>query len=319
MVFFGSEVGVVVALAQLSSSVVASLSVSVPLVLPALPPALVVVAPVTVGSPGFYADDFRSVPFAVGTTLGGGHVALQEAVCALVAHHGVDVVVGALPTNQEGVINSGRGSAKHCSLLADVGQIIVAGHVVPFAVLVSNHNHAVFSSSEEVVRLVFTPVLILQVHLVGPLKVVLHCAIVQPDPGVVVAQTSDEVLLGHAVDAGQVTAVLPAVLLGVLPGVSAGEVPVAVAVKLPPRVLAALGVFFTSSSTVAGQTKTHKGVDLIDAGSSILAWIRLAVVNVDLAALSREALRTIATIAITFLQAAPAVETRVGLARVILH
>lgn len=58
----------------------------------------------------------------------------------------------------------------------------------------------------------------------------------QPPP------TSDEVLLGQAVDARQVAAVLPAVLLGVLPGVSPGEVPVAVAVELPPRVLAALSV-----------------------------------------------------------------------------
>ncbi len=54
--------------------------------------------------------------------------------------------------------------------------------------------------------------------------------------------TSDEVLLGQAVDAGQVAAVLPAVLLGILPGVSPAEVPVAVAVKLPPCVLAALRV-----------------------------------------------------------------------------
>lgn len=58
----------------------------------------------------------------------------------------------------------------------------------------------------------------------------------QPPP------TSDEVLLGQAVDAGQVSAVLPAVLLGVLPGVSPAEVAVAVAVELPPCVLAALGV-----------------------------------------------------------------------------
>lgn len=54
--------------------------------------------------------------------------------------------------------------------------------------------------------------------------------------------TSDEVLLGEAVDTSQVAAVLPAVLLSILPGVSAAEVPVAVAVELPPRVLAALGV-----------------------------------------------------------------------------
>lgn len=54
--FFGSEVAVVVALAQLSS-VVPSISVAVPLVLPALPPALVVVATVAVGSPGWWSKN----------------------------------------------------------------------------------------------------------------------------------------------------------------------------------------------------------------------------------------------------------------------
>lgn len=38
--------------------------------------------------------------------------------------------------------------------------------------------------------------------------------------------------------------------------------------------------FFTCSSTIAGKTKADKGVDLIDAGASVLAWIGLAVVNV---------------------------------------
>lgn len=61
----------------------------------------------------FYADDFWPVPLAVGATLGGGHMALQEAVGALVARHRVDVVVGALPTNQEGVVHGRRGSAQH--------------------------------------------------------------------------------------------------------------------------------------------------------------------------------------------------------------
>lgn len=64
----------------------------------------------------FYADDFRPVPLAVGTTLSSGHMALQEPIGALVAHHGVDVIVGALPTNQEGVIHSGWGSTKHCRM-----------------------------------------------------------------------------------------------------------------------------------------------------------------------------------------------------------
>lgn len=61
-------------------------------------------------------------------------------------------------------------------------------------------------------------------------------------PNLPTALTPDEILLGFAVDAGQMAAVLSAVLFGVLPGVSAAEIPVAVAVKLPPRVLTTLCV-----------------------------------------------------------------------------
>lgn len=43
-------------------------------------------------------------------------MALQEALGALVADDGVDVIVGALPANQEGVIYRRRGSAKHWSI-----------------------------------------------------------------------------------------------------------------------------------------------------------------------------------------------------------
>lgn len=45
-----------------------------------------------------------------------------------------------------------------------------------------------------------------------------------------------------------------------------------------PRIVTV--TFFTRGSTVAWQTKADKGVDLIDAGASVLAWIGLAVVNV---------------------------------------
>lgn len=61
--------------------------------------------------------------------------------------------------------------------------------------------------------------------------------------------TSDEVLLGRAVDARQVAVVFPAVLLGVLPRVSPAEVTVAVAVELPPSVVAALCVWVGVQNT----------------------------------------------------------------------
>lgn len=47
-----------------------------------------------------------------------------------------------------------------CAFLADVGQVVVAGHVVPLAILMGNGHHAVLASCEEVVRLALPPVLI---------------------------------------------------------------------------------------------------------------------------------------------------------------
>lgn len=46
------------------------------------------------------------------------------------------------------------------------------------------------------------------------------------------------------------------------------------------RMFVNIVTFLTCSSSITGQTKTDKGVDLINAGSSVLAWIRLAVINV---------------------------------------
>lgn len=47
-----------------------------------------------------------------------------------------------------------------CSFLADVGQVVVAGHVVPLAVLVSDGHRAVLPACKKVIWLVLPPVLI---------------------------------------------------------------------------------------------------------------------------------------------------------------
>lgn len=59
-----------------------------------------------------------------------------------------------------GVFHSGRGPTQYCAFLADVGQVVVAGHVVPLAVLMGNGHHTVLPSCEEIVRLALPPVLI---------------------------------------------------------------------------------------------------------------------------------------------------------------
>lgn len=47
-----------------------------------------------------------------------------------------------------------------CAFLADVGQVVVAGHVIPLAILVSDGHHTVLPACEEVIRLVLPPVLV---------------------------------------------------------------------------------------------------------------------------------------------------------------
>lgn len=56
-----------------------------------------------------------------------------------------------------------RSCKRHFStgaFLADVGQVVVAGHVIPLAVLMGNGHHAVLPACKEVIRLVFSPVLV---------------------------------------------------------------------------------------------------------------------------------------------------------------
>lgn len=49
---------------------------------------------------------------------------------------------------------------KHtCALLTDIGEVVVAGNVVPAPALMCNHHHTVLPTREEIVRLIFPPVL----------------------------------------------------------------------------------------------------------------------------------------------------------------
>lgn len=46
-----------------------------------------------------------------------------------------------------------------CALFTREGQVVIAGHVIPLALLVPDHHHAVLSGGKEVVGLVGAPVL----------------------------------------------------------------------------------------------------------------------------------------------------------------
>lgn len=168
-----------------------------------------------------------------------------------------------------GILDRRWGPTQYCALLADVGKVVVARHIVPLSILVGNGHHTVLPTCKEVIRLAFPPVLVHQIITVCPLKVVLHCSVIQSNPGIVMTKTINKVLFSGGDDAAQVCAVLSAVFLCILPGVSVGEVPIAVAVKLLPAMLAAFNIFLACVSSVAGQAKTEEGINLVDASASI--------------------------------------------------
>lgn len=297
-----SIVGGVVFGSVLAVCVLSPLHVCLSSVSPVVPTlsalAVAVVAAVPVGSPRLCADDLGPVPGAIGPATRGGDVALVETFGTLVTHHRMDVIMGPSTANQMGILHSGRGSTQHCAFFADVGQVIVAGHVVPLSLLMGDGHHTVLSAREEVIRLALPPVLIHQVIGVSPLEVLLHGAIIQANPGVIMAQSIDEVLLGDRGDTAEVGALLSAVLLCILPGVSVREVPVAVAMELPPSMLTTLNILLTGVSCIAGQTEADERVDLVDAGASVETRVGLAVIHVDLTVLPCETLWAVTAVAL---------------------
>lgn len=53
------------------------------------------------------------------------------------------------------------GWRRTCALFTDIGEVVVAGHVVPAPTLMCHHHHTVLPAREEIVWLVLSPVLIL--------------------------------------------------------------------------------------------------------------------------------------------------------------
>lgn len=48
-----------------------------------------------------------------------------------------------------------------CAFLAGEGEVVVAGNVIPLAVLMPDHHHTILPGGEETVRLIRSPVFIL--------------------------------------------------------------------------------------------------------------------------------------------------------------
>lgn len=155
---------------------------------------VVMVSSHSVGPSGFGADNLGPVPLAIAPAPDDGHVALGKSFITLVAYSGMHIIFGLSGTNGRGVLHCWRGSTQHCALLTDVGEVVVAGNIVPAPTLMRHHHHTVLPTREEIVRLVLSPVLILQPRVVRPLEIPLHDPVVQADPRVFTPEAVNEAM-----------------------------------------------------------------------------------------------------------------------------
>lgn len=153
---------------------------------------VVMMSPHPMGPSGFGADDLGPVPLAIALAPDGGHMVLGKSFVTLVAYSSMDVILGFAGTNRQSILHCWRGTTQYCALLTDIGEVVVAGNVVPAPTLMCHHHHTILPASEEIVWLVLSPVLILQSRVVRPLEIPLHNPVVQANPRVFTPKAVNE-------------------------------------------------------------------------------------------------------------------------------
>lgn len=236
------------------------------------------VSPLVCG--GIHASNFGHVPSSVALAPDGRDVALDETILAVVSDEGVDLITGLHLPKSLGIFHHRRLATSHCSFLAGISKVVIAGDVIPLPVLMPDYNNTVLSSRKEAVWLVWSPVLILQWATISPAEITLKHLVIEANPLVVMANTVDEDLLLVGQDAGQVSSLQAALPLRRVPGAPVREVLVALPLELVPAVVTGLRVLLTESPNVAGQAQAGEGVEAINARGSVPARVGLALVDI---------------------------------------
>lgn len=148
-----------------------------------------------------HAGNPGQIPWAISSASNGGNMSLDEAVHALVSYQGVDLIAWTRQSECASIVDQRWLTAGHCwecnnmnhlyltqiftlnksnrqkhnckclkpnanftltcAFLAGESEVVVAGNIIPLAVLVPDHYYTVFPWREETVWLVWSPVLIL--------------------------------------------------------------------------------------------------------------------------------------------------------------
>lgn len=205
---------------------------------------------------------------------------MNETIFAVISNQGVDFITRFHLSKGLGIFYNRGLAASNCSFLAGVGEMVIAGNIIPLAILMPYDHNAVFSRRKEAVWLVGPPVLILQCAAIGPTEVMLKHLVIETNPLIVMAHTIHKHLFLMRQNAGEMGTLKTALPFSCIPRTSVGEVLVALPLKFVPAIVTCLRVLLTKCTYIAREAETPKGIKTVNACGSVATGVRVTFIKI---------------------------------------
>lgn len=207
-------------------------------------------------------------------------MSLNETIFAVISNQGVDFIAWFHLSKGLGIFYNRGLAASNCSLLASVGEVVIAGDVIPLTIFMPNDHNAVFSCRKETVWLVGSPVLILQCTAVSPAEVMFKHLVIEADPLVIMAHTIHKHLFLMRKDACEVGTLQATLPFSSIPCASMSKVLVALSLEFVPAIVTCLSVLFTECTNITWETETSKCIKTIHTGGTIPTRVRVTFIKI---------------------------------------
>lgn len=219
-------------------------------------------------------------------------MALNETIFAVISNQGVDFITRFHLSKGLGIFYNRGLAASNCSFLAGISEMIIAGNIIPLAILMPNDYNTVLSSRKEAVWLVGPPVLILQCAAIGPTEVMFKHLVIEAYPLIIMPHTVHKHLFLVRQDACEMRALQTAFPFSCVPRAPMGEVFVALALEFVPAVVTRLCVLFTKCTNVARKAEAPERIKTIHTRGSIATGVRVTFIEIKLTLVATESWHT---------------------------
>lgn len=205
---------------------------------------------------------------------------MNETIFAVVSNQGVDFITRFHLSKGLGIFYNRGLAASNCSFLARIGEMVIAGNIIPLAILMPNDYNTVFSSRKEAVWLVGPPILVLQCAAISPAEVMLKHLVIKAYPLIVMAHTINKHLFFVRQDACEMGTLQTAFPFSCIPCASMGKVFVALPLEFVPAIVTCLGVLFTKCTNITWKAEAPECVKTINTSGSIPTGIRVTFIKI---------------------------------------